>query len=114
MPNVTLADIQAAADAKYGPYVIDMGDGQTCTLLNALRLPKDKRREVMKLQDLQEEDAENVDDHLMRMVELTAKSKGDATRLLRAVGTDLALLAEILEGYGKASELGEASASENS
>lgn len=113
MPSVTLADIQAAADAKYGPYVIDMGDGQTCTLLNAFRLPKDKRKKVMALQDLQAEDPENVDDHLMDMVRLTAKSTADSTRLLKAVGSDLGLLAEILDGYGKASELGEASASES-
>ena len=113
MPSVTLDDIQAAADRKYGPFTVDMGDGQTCTLLNALRLSKDKRKKVLKLQDLQDEDAENVEDHLIEMVRLTAQSKADADRLLKAIGNDLALLAEILEQYGKASELGEASASES-
>lgn len=113
MPSVTLADIQAAADRKYGPYVIDMGNGSSVTLLNALRLPQEKRVALMKLQDLQEEDAENIGAHLEEMVRLTAKTKADADRLIRAVGGDLALLAEILEGYGKASELGEASASES-
>ena len=118
MPSVTLADIQEAAERKYGPYIIELSGGQTCTLVNAIRLSKDKRKKVLSLQDKingEEKDVDeaNVDEFLEDMIRLVAKSKADADRLIKAAGGDLAILMSVVEGYSEGSQLGEASGSES-
>lgn len=103
MPKITLADIQEAADKKYGPLVIEGIEGGDVTLVNPLRLPK-KKRQAMTALDGSDGD---VDDKLVEIVRLAA-SKGDADRLLKAVGDDLAALAEIMADYMGAAQVGEA------
>ncbi|SDI41191.1 hypothetical protein SAMN05421505_14934 [Sinosporangium album] len=117
MPQITLADIKEAADRKFGPLVIDMGDGQSVTLLNPLRMPKTARTKLTALQkELDGEDAtdESAEAALPKIVRLVAASKADADRLLAAVGDDLATMQEIFEEYAKATQPGEASASPTS
>ena len=108
MPKVTLADIQAAADAKYGPLVIE---DLNVTLVNALRLPKEKRQRLAKLQDLIDGDEGNADQHLMDAVRLVAATQDDADRLLSAAGEDLGLIAAVFEMYAEGTQVGEVSPS---
>lgn len=110
MPSFTLADIQAAADEKYGPTVIELEDGPV-VLVNPLRMSKATRQKFMALGQPKEGEAEiDVDEKLAEMIRLATKP-ADAKRLLAAVGGDLAQLKEIVELWTKASQLGEASAS---
>lgn len=102
MPKITLADIQKAADKKYGPLVIAGIEGGDITLVNPLRLPKEKRDAMTALDDV-----EDVDAKLRTLVELAA-SPEDAKRLLDAVGDDLAVLAELVGDYTGTAQVGEA------
>jgi hypothetical protein len=102
MPTITLADIQKAADKKYGPLIIKDVPGGPVTLVNPLRLPKEKRDAMTALDDV-----EDVDVKLRQLVELAA-SPDDAKRLLDAVGDDLAALAEIVADYTGTAQVGEA------
>jgi hypothetical protein len=104
MPNITLADIQAAADKKYGPLVIDGIPGGPVTLVNPLRMDKAKRDKLTHLDDI--EDAE---EKLATAIRLGTKA-ADAKRLLAAV-TDLATLAEIVTEWTSSAQVGEASPS---
>lgn len=101
MPSFTLADIQAAADKKYGPMVIDLGDSKV-ELVNPIRMSKDKRDKLTAL-----DTEEDVDKKLAAIVRL-ACSQRDAKALLDAVGSDLGALAEIVTEWSKSSQVGEA------
>lgn len=107
MASYTLDDIRAAAEAKYGATEINFGS-DICRLLNPLRLPKEKRAELLKFQDqLDGEDADQ-EEVLGQAIRLVAESQPAANKLLKAVGSDLALLAQIFETYGKGTQVGEA------
>jgi hypothetical protein len=114
MSAFTLDNIRAAADAKYGSTDITVGD-TVCSLLNPLRLPKEKRDELVGIQDRMNEEAG--DDKLDQAegfesaIRCVAKTEHQADVLLGAIGGDLAVLAEVFETYGKATQVGEASAS---
>ncbi|MCY0933629.1 phage tail assembly protein [Streptomyces sp. H34-S4] len=107
MASYTLDDIRAAAEAKYGATEINFGS-DLCRLLNPLRLSKEKRAELLSIQDqLDGEDADQ-EEVLSQAIRLVAESPQAATKLLKAVGSDLAILAEIFETYGKGTQVGEA------
>lgn len=113
---VTLDSIRQAADAKYGSFDIDLGDGNVTRLLNPLRLPEEQRADLKAVQrDLSasnesEEDVDQVE-LFERAIRVVAETKGQADRLLKLVNRDLAILAEIFTGYGENTQVGEASAS---
>jgi hypothetical protein len=50
MAKISLGDLQKAADEKYGPFVIEDVPGGDVVLLNSLRLPKEKKVELERLQ----------------------------------------------------------------
>lgn len=105
MPSITLADIQAAADKKYGPLVVDLGDRKV-EMRNPLRLPKVKRDQLAALDG----DDSDVDAKLASIVKI-ACSAADAKALLAAVGDDLPALAEIVSEWTGSAQVGEASPS---
>lgn len=106
MPSITLADIQAAADRKYGPLLIDLGDGgDPIELPNPLRLTKAKRDKLAAL-----DDEGDVDERLAEIVKIAARP-ADAKRLLAVVGDDLPMLAEIVNNWTSSAQVGEASPS---
>ena len=129
MPTIDLAWFRDTAEAKYGDLTIPIGDGAEVTLRNGLRLPKDERRSLSKLQkrldNLQSDDekvakaevleGEDETDAMYRlMVEklrLVADSSKGSDRLIAAIGDDLPALLEIFAKYGAASQPGEASPS---
>lgn len=113
--TVTLDSIRQAADAKYGSYDIDLGEGTILRLLNPLRLSEEKRAELKAVQKLltdstEDEDADQVD-LFQQAIVVVADSADKAGRLFEAIGRDLALYAEIFAGYGEGTQVGEASAS---
>ncbi|WP_372407204.1 phage tail assembly protein [Streptomyces luteireticuli] len=110
MASYTLDDIRAAADARYGSTDIAVGD-DVVRLLNPLRLTRAKRDALSALQDRLGADDADQEELLSEAIRLVAENSEAADQLLNAVGTDLAVLAEIFERYGAGTQVGEASAS---
>lgn len=108
MAGITLENIQKAADDKYGPFVVEGVPGGDVVLVNALRLSKDKRAKLTAMQS--DEDGDQ-DEKLRDMIRLVAQDAASGKRLLDALGDDLAQLAVVLNEYGQAARLGEASPS---
>src|SRR5690606_42166197 len=106
MASYTLDDIRAAADAKYGSTDIELDEKTTVHLLNPLRLPKDKRAELMKIQDVLDRDGSDVDQEeaLTNALRLVADHPKKADALIKAVDGDLAVLASIFETYVKGTQ----------
>lgn len=123
MATITLDEIRASLDRKYGPTIIDLGNDRTCVLRAPIRLPKEDRRALRTLQEslnkLQEdrEDAEgpDVEDELVEGLQgifrVAAEDKATAEEFLAAAGDDLAVLREVLEMWQESTEPGEASPS---
>jgi hypothetical protein len=110
MASFTLDDIRAAADAKYASLDIEV-DGETVTLVNALRLSKEKRAALTSLQEgLDKEGEESVEQEqvLADSIRIIAATEDQAERLLSHVGDDLAVLATIFDKYAKDTQAGEA------
>ncbi|MFG2147356.1 phage tail assembly protein [Streptomyces sp. NPDC048696] len=110
MASFSLDDIRTAAEAKYGSTDIELGD-TTIRLLNPLRLPKAARTELAQLQDRMGGEDADQEELLSEAIRLVAEHPKAADTLLQAVNGDLALLAEIFDRYGRATQVGEASAS---
>ena len=110
MATISLKDIQDAAEKKYGSLIIDLGEGDTVELVNALRLSKEKRRALTALEKREGADAE---DMLIESLRIVARDEHQANLLVQAVGDDLASLAEIMENYTKDTQVGEASPSQD-
>lgn len=113
MSQFTLDNIRQAAEAKYGSVDIAIDENMTCRLLNPLRLPKEKREALVELQKVL--DAEDTDQEatLSESIRIIAEKPVQAEALLDAIGDDLTLLAEIFETYSKATQVGEASPSQD-
>lgn len=111
MASFTLDDIRAAADAKYASTDIQVGS-KTVELVNPLRLTKDKRDALLAIQDQLGEDADQqaVLEDALRLV---AKTPAQAETLIKAIGGDLPVLAEVFTNYTKSTQVGEASASDD-
>lgn len=106
----TLDDIKAAAEKKYASMDITIED-EKVTLVNALRLSKQKRDALTATQDAMGEDGDAEVDQVERLrdaVRIVAATDKQADLLLDAIGDDLALLATIFETYAKGTESGEA------
>ncbi len=111
MATITLDQIRADIEKKYAPLEVDLGDRKVL-LITALRLPKDKRRQLFGLQQQTDgDDADAAEKAMHDIVRIIAKTTADGDALLKAVGDDLAVLSEILNEYGRVSQPGEASRS---
>lgn len=104
----TLDDIRAAADRNYGAVDFDLGNGRTCRLVNALRLPKAKRDALLKTQDRMKADSADQEKELIKALKLVAEDEAMADELLESFKGDLAMLATVFDFYTKGSEAGEA------
>ncbi|MFH8414356.1 phage tail assembly protein [Streptomyces collinus] len=113
MAQITLDSIRKAAEAKYGSTDIELGDGFTARLLNPLRLAKEKRAELLKIQDKLNGDDVDQEQVLADAIRLVAENEKAADKLLKEIGSDLAVLAQIFETYSNGTQVGEASASES-
>ncbi|MEU9605459.1 phage tail assembly protein [Streptomyces sp. NPDC048057] len=111
MASFSLDDIRAAADAKYGSTDIEVDEKTTVHLLNPLRLPKGKRKELEAIQERMDADDADQEALLAEAIVLVSDHPKKGEALIKAVAGDLAVLAEIFETYGKGAQVGEASAS---
>lgn len=125
MPTITLDEIRQSLDRKYGPTVIELGEGRSCVLRSPIRLPKADRRALRELQErlnkLQEDDGDadaagaDVEDELVdglrEIFRVAAEDKASAEEFLAAAGDDLGFLREVLELWQESTEPGEASPS---
>lgn len=112
MATISLTDIQEAAQERYADLEVETGD-DTLVLVNALRLSKANRKKLFALLDKEDEaedaapeDIEDVFDDVFKIV----ASKAHAATL---IGYDAPVKATIFENYTKATQVGEASSSEN-
>lgn len=110
MSEFSLDAIREAAEKKFGSTIIKVGE-VAVELLNPVRLKKELRDELTKVQsDLDKDDADQ-QAILSRCIRLVAKTADQAETLLAAIGDDLGLLVSTFEHYAGAQESGEASAS---
>lgn len=114
--HVTLDDIRAAAEAKYGSYTIQLDSTTSITLRNAMRLPKKERDALGELQK-RINDAEDINDidALIEAVKdalsVIAQEKPLAERLIAEIGDDLPILMQIFAAWSEATMGPEASPS---
>jgi tail assembly protein len=108
---ISLDDIRASAEAKYGSTDITLSDGTLTRLLNPLRMPKAKRTALGTLQDKLDEDGVDQEAVLREALTLVASSPARAQALLDEIGDDLAMLATVFETYSRGAQVGEASPS---
>jgi hypothetical protein len=121
MATFTVDSIRAKAEEKYASTDIELADGDVVSLLNPLRLSKAKRKKLMSIQDELDADEDKdgkkveVDQEkiLADAIILVADDATKAKALLKEVGDDMAVLAEIFSLYTGGTEAGEASASQS-
>lgn len=121
--GISLDQLNAEADKRFAPFVVDDVPGGSVTLRNALRLPKADRDRLRKLQkDVNKlklaTDADESGDSsaaeeavvgmLQKMFGILAAEAGGGDRLSEAVGDDPAKLMLIMEMYAEDTQLGEA------
>lgn len=109
--TVTLDSIREAVEKKYTSYDIELPSGKVVKLQNAIRISKENRQKLVDLQtELKAEGADQLA-LLSDCIRAVANSPALANELLKVIGDDLAMLAEIFGQYGTATQVGEASAS---
>lgn len=136
--GIALTDILAAADQKYGSYFIDLPSGETLRLRPVLRLPDEDKDKLTALQQRRDDaaeaekaevEAETADDapafdtqaYLREFITIVAKEAALVDELFAlpvpssglTVGTDPAVLLEIVNDYSEATQPGEAKPSES-
>lgn len=114
MAKFTTDQIREAADREYGSTDIDLKSGDTVSLLNPLRLPKEKRKKLMSIQDeLSDEEDVDQEEFLIDAIRLVADSRRKADALIEEADGDLAFLAQVFKFYTEGAQVGEASASQD-
>lgn len=105
----TLADIKAAAQAKYGNYRIDITETSSVELVNPLRLRKAERKVLTSLSDRLkgEEDVEQFDVVAEALV-AAAESPAAGKRLVKELEGDVTFALEIFQRYMEETQAGEA------
>lgn len=114
MPTMTLESLKKTIQDKYAPFVVEFGDGDKLVLTPYLRLPEDRLKQVSALQKRmsaadEEDGVDDLSKYFTEMLREVATEPSAVDRLLDALGDDRLVGAkEIMEAYGKASQLGEA------
>ena len=109
---VTLDSIRAAAEAKFGSTVIDLGDQQV-ELLNPIRLGKAKRERLSAISDDLKAEGADQEAILSDVLRGVAKTPAQGDALVEAIGGDFAVLLSVFNAYTTETQMGEASPSEN-
>ena len=116
MPSIQLSDIQAAANKRFGDFEIHVGD-EILYFQPALRLAKDKRRELAAALDIEERAKVESDDDLYDVYQdvfrISARGTGSFDKLKAAVGDDPAVWQELFRSFNEDTQAGEASPSES-
>lgn len=122
MAKVTLAQLQAEADGKYGDYVVELPSGNDLVLRSVLRLSDAKQDKVRELQNKMDsagkDSAEEGSTKVLKtavheLIRTVAATRKPADELIKLHGDDLGFLLVLVGNYTKDSQLGEASTSES-
>lgn len=112
MPKLQLSDFQQAVNKKFSDFEIFAGDDVLAAFLPALRLPKDKRRELAAALDIptraEVDNGDDVFDIYKDAFRISERTPGDFARLEDAFGDDPALWQELFHEFIEASQAGEA------
>jgi hypothetical protein len=112
--TIGLDDIRASIEQKYQPLVVDLGEHGQVTLVQAMRLPKEKRAEIASIQDRingSEGDEDAAAEAMRDLIRTVAT--GPVEQLLETAGEDIAFLMEVITQYMAVSRAGEAAPDEN-
>lgn len=106
MSKITLASIREAADAKYAHTEIELSDGSTATLVNPLRMSKEKRA----ILTTKVETGEDVDQFAVMAEKLiaAAATPAEGRKLVKELDGDLAMLMATFDAYMGSVQAGEA------
>ncbi|WP_144721243.1 MULTISPECIES: phage tail assembly protein [unclassified Cellulosimicrobium] len=105
---LSLADIKAAADAKYGHKPITLEDGTTVTLVNPLRLSKDARNVLKGTSARLKEEGADEFEVLADALIAAAKTKTEGKKLVASLDNDVAYAMGVFQGYMEEVQAGEA------
>ncbi len=120
MAKFTLSDIKAAAERKYSSTVYVLSDGTECVLPNLLNLDEKVGNKVEKaLKDLsatgdddEKGDVSSVRTAASTVLRLVAGER-NGDKILDELGGSLASIITLIEEWSSASQVGEASPSDN-
>ena len=114
MPKISLDQINAEADARFGPFIIEDVPGGDVVLRNVMRISKDARAKIRVLaQTIEGLNPESADDEAKGLASLrdffAIIAEGDGgKRLCKEVGDDAGRLMVLMEMYTEATQMGEA------
>lgn len=112
MPSIKLSDIQAAADKKYGDFEVHLPDNDIVSFAPALRLPKEKRRLLAAVLDIQKraeaDDDADIYDVYRDVFRVSARQAHGFDKLTEAIGDDPAIWEELASEFLSVTEAGEA------
>lgn len=127
MATMTLDELRQDVEQRYGDFIVTLPDSVEVRLRSALRMPKEDRAKLRKLQqrfsDLQDEtegshdsdearDPDSIEDDMLEVVRdqiiVLADNKSHARRLLDEIGDDLAMLMGLVQSYMETTMPGEA------
>lgn len=108
--TLSLDTIREAAERKYGSVDLDLGDGNTVSLKNPLRMTKEERnrfQDVLSKYDVEDEEEQKDSDPIDLFVEAfeVAGGPGTAEKLRNVFGEDAALYASLFEAYTNKGEM---------
>lgn len=110
---VTLDSIRAAAEAKYASFDIAYAEGKVARLQNAVRLSKEVRDKLAGFGAAMNEEGADQEAILADVLSDLCGGGKTAKEFLAALGGDLGVLMEVFSAYSKATQVGEASASQD-
>ena len=112
MPKLQLSDFQQAVNKKFSDFEIFAGDEVIAAFLPALRLPKERRRELAAVLDIPAraatDNGDDVFDVYKDAFRVSERTPGDFDRLAEAFGDDPALWQELFHEFIEATQAGEA------
>jgi len=112
MPSIKLSDIQAAADKKYGDFVVELPDNEIVSFAPALRLPKVQRRLLAAALDIQKraeaDDDADIYDVYRDVFRISARQGQAFDKLTEAIGDDPAIWEELANEFLQDTQAGEA------
>jgi hypothetical protein len=118
MAKFTLADIKAEAERRYAPTVVELSDGTTCVLENILNLDDKVSNKVERaLKELSatseddDKDVASIRESATTLLTLIGGKNGE--KLVAELGGNLARIMIVIEHWTSASQVGEASPSDN-
>ena len=117
MPSINMTDIQNAASKKFGDFEVHISDKEVLLFKPALRLPKEKRRELHAALDIKARAALDNGDDLFDVYKdsfrISAVDAKTYARLEEVVGDDPAVWQELFVAFNEDTMAGEAAPSES-